>query len=173
MLLSGQTSTLAADGQAEASRAEPSSGSALLDKAIANCNGTCPLNPQGNDLYKWNAIDEFSEVIRVEPTNARAYLCRGVALLTKRANARAIDDFSEHIRLDPQNVSAYVYRGFAYVRKCDYANAIADYSEAIRLNPVDADVYFDRGVAWQMKSDYKKALADYEQAIARNRSRPG
>ena len=83
------------------------------------------------------ALNDYSEAIRLDPNYAHAYLNRGVLLADKRELDRAMVDFAAAIRLDPKEKLGYMNRAAAYKIKGDWDRAIADYSEAIRLDPND------------------------------------
>lgn len=100
--------------------------------------GVDAFNRQNYDL----AIANFSEVIRLNPDDARAYKIRG-------------NCYGENCGK----------RGNLYVPKQDYDKAIADENEAIRLNPNFGPAYFLRGLYHDRKNDYDMALADFNEAI--------
>jgi Tfp pilus assembly protein PilF len=99
------------------------------------------------------AIADFSQAIRLAPTEARPYVERGLLYfnakddpdravadfgrairLDPRSFDEAIADLSDEIRADPSNPSAWLYRGSVYYwKKEDDDRAIADFSEALRL----------------------------------------
>ena len=131
------------------------------------------------------AVEEFTEAIKIDPSNAGTYLLRGKALmasictmdnrredfnailygqLKEGAPAERIDtaiaDFIQAIKLDPQSAAAYQRRGHAYCLKKDYDRAIADYNRAIKLDPGNARVYFSRGTAYKRKGEHDRARAD-------------
>ena len=96
------------------------------------------------DLDK--AIADFTEAIRLDPSNADAYFDRGLAFNRKGDYDKAIADFNETIRLDPTVANPFFLRGSAWASKGEEDKAIADYTEAIRLNPKFAGAYRSRGV---------------------------
>jgi len=59
------------------------------------------------------AIAAFTEAIRLDPTNAKAYGSRGRAYSLKREFEKAIADCTEAIRLDPRDADSYSFRGAA------------------------------------------------------------
>jgi tetratricopeptide (TPR) repeat protein len=129
------------------------------------------------------AIADFTEAIRLEPKNARAYFnrgsvwkvkCdyayvdRGVARKAKGDYDKAIADFTEAIRLDPKLASGYVARGSVWLDKGNHNKAVADYTEVIRLEPKSARGYVSRGAAWAYKKEYDKAIGDFNEVIRLN-----
>ena len=81
------------------------------------------------------AIKEFTEAIRLDPTNALAYFKRGNVYIDKNEYDLAIKDYSEAIRLNPNLACAYNNRGYVYAKKKEYDLAIGDCTEAVRLDP--------------------------------------
>ncbi|MGE5215130.1 MAG: tetratricopeptide repeat protein [Nitrospirota bacterium] len=113
-----------------------------------------------------SAIRAFDEVIRLQPTFARAYTLRGSAYMLKGDYYKALADLNQAIRLDPKNAAAY----------CDRAdleqhflgrpqNALADYDRAITLAPKFQRAYFNRGISFLERHDYKRAVADLTRSI--------
>lgn len=80
------------------------------------------------------AVSDFSEAIRLNPSEAAYYNGRGLCWNHKREWDRAIADFNAAIRLGP-TCRMYNNRGQAWVGKQDYARALTDFDEAIRLEP--------------------------------------
>jgi tetratricopeptide (TPR) repeat protein len=112
-----------------------------------------------------HAIAEFSEVIRLEPKYADAYINRGASYAHKGDWVKAIADCNEAIRLNHNFAVAYYNRGIVYRLKGDYDKAIDDYSEAIRLKPDSVNVYIERGHAYDHKRDYDRVIADFNEVI--------
>jgi len=63
------------------------------------------------------AIKDYTDVIRLDPTDVSAHLNRGYAYRIKREYDMAIKDYNEAIRLDPTNTCAYIDRGHTYLKK--------------------------------------------------------
>jgi len=116
------------------------------------------------------AIADYTQAIRLNPSNGVYYNNRGLAYQDKKDYDRAIADFTEAIRLDPRTAVIYLNRGHAYRDKEDYDRAIADYTEAIRLDPnaYSETLYTNRGFAYYMKSDYAQARSDINRALRIN-----
>ncbi len=112
-----------------------------------------------------NAIKDFNECIRLDPTDFAAFTCRGNAWSAKKEYDKAIKDYDEAIRLDPTLAVPFYNRGNAWSDKKEYDKAIKDYNEAIRLNPKHALAFNNRGNAWSDKKEYDKAIKDFDEAI--------
>lgn len=110
------------------------------------------------------AITEYTEAIRLDPKNARAYNNRGLVYQAKGDLNRAIADFSEALQLTPAAGTIYTNRGAAYARKGNLEKALADYNEAIRLDPQSADAYRLRAAVYEATKEKDKAAADLLQA---------
>ena len=114
------------------------------------------------------AIADYNEAIRLNPTDANAYINRGNAWCAKKDYDKAIADYSEAIRLNPTDAIAYYGRGGTWGNKKEYDQAISDCNEAIRLDPRYAAAYCNRGLTWGYKKEYDQAIADCNEAIRLN-----
>jgi tetratricopeptide (TPR) repeat protein len=86
------------------------------------------------------AIADLSQVIRLDPNNAVAYINRGMVYSDKGDYDRAIEYFSLITNSSYHNyVDAYYTRGLAYYAKGNYDRAIADWEEVLRVDPNDSD----------------------------------
>lgn len=128
------------------------------------------LNTRGRAYYQDRrydqAIDDFSEAIRLNPKNPESYFNRGDAYDEKGEFDRAIADYDESLRLRPGMPVVHNNRGLAYSHKRDYERAIEDYSAALHLQPDYADAYTNRGIAYFKKQDMDRAARDFEQSLA-------
>jgi tetratricopeptide (TPR) repeat protein len=110
------------------------------------------------------AIEAFSEAIRLDPSDMRAYRQRGAAYLRQEEHDRAIADFNEALRLAPDDAGTVYNRGVAYAKKQDYDSALTDFGEAIRLDPAFAKAYRARSSVYAKKGDDARAKADKQKA---------
>ncbi len=95
------------------------------------------------------AIAEFDEVIRLDPTLANAFTDRGLNYFQLGQVERAIQDFDEAIRLQPQFAVAYANRAQAYTFLGRDREAENDVDRAAELG-------FDRDVLESAIEETKK-----------------
>ena len=133
-----------------------------------------------------DAIPYFTERIRHNPRDARAYGMRAVALLyTSRELSyfdpdaparrignehqdefeRVIKDCGEALRLEPDSADWHIARGRAHLHQLAFGPAIRDFDQAIRIHPDDADLFHDRGCAYCAQKDYARAIEDFDRCI--------
>ena len=113
-----------------------------------------------------SAIRDYSEVLRIFPSDGNCYYRRGLAQAALNQYKAAIADYDEAIRMFPGHIEFYRWRGFAKYKLEQYEAAIADYDEAIRMFPHDRKSYYQRGLAKYALKQYAIAISDYDQAIS-------
>ncbi len=170
----------------------PVSPNATIDSS----KGSIAYSNQGNASYKLGdyegAIENFSQALRLNPNDAKAYVNRGNTYYEiaqhsgdpDRNYKGAISDFNHALRLNPQEAEAYVKRGMVryeiaqYSKEPDrgYKAAISDLNAALRLNPDDAKAYVKRGniryklaqYSGDFNKGYKEAIEDFNRALRLN-----
>ncbi len=93
------------------------------------------------------AIDDFTQVLLLEPNSPDANYNRGLAYSKLGEYSAAIEDYNQTLRLNPNYVGAYNNRANAYYKLGEYEKAIADYNSCLALNPNLPDVAHNRDVA--------------------------
>jgi tetratricopeptide (TPR) repeat protein len=146
--------------------------------AAFNTRGNAHLGAQSFDL----AAADYSEAIRLVPSNAVAFNNRGLARQRKGEIDRALEDLDTAIRLNPDYELAFVNRANARRIKGHIDLAIADGDRAIELAaklpaPNLAAAFLARALAYQEKAQWDfdayladgryedRAIADYDEAI--------
>ena len=93
---------------------------------------------RGRELYQsgqYNqAIECFSDAIKVNPSDARYYDGRGLAYLHKPDADKAMKDIEQALRLDSRLASAYLHRGYIHMYRDDFVRASADFTQAIDID---------------------------------------
>lgn len=135
------------------------------DKAVAYRNRG---NARADAGAAAEAVADFSEAIKLRPSDAASHAGRGRAKLTLGDIPGAIADYSEALRLAPGSASFLVGRGHARFVRGDLPAAIADFTKAIRLNPKSASAFNRRGLAHRRLGDLARAIDDYTKAITLN-----
>jgi tetratricopeptide (TPR) repeat protein len=114
------------------------------------------------------ALDHFSERIRLNPSNSHYWSNRASVWREKGEIEKVIKDSSEAIRIEPKLVAPYVNRCNVYFDKGDMDLAIIDYTKALQLDPNDAITYNCRGTALMSKGDLDLAIKDCTESIRLN-----
>jgi tetratricopeptide (TPR) repeat protein len=110
------------------------------------------------------AIAEYNLAIELNPEDAIAHACRGVAQYRLGDIIEAMADYTKAIDIDPNLAVAYYRRGFIHYLVKNYLSAIADYNKAIELNPDDALAYSNRGFTYRELYGEVEAAVDLRHA---------
>lgn len=143
---------------------------------------------QGHAAYQIRdyeqAVKNFSQAIKKEPTSSRAYVNRGNARYNLKDYEGALADYNQALEINSQEVSAFVNRGntrymlaeFSHDPDREYNLAIADFDQALRINNQETEAFVRRGIVRSQMAryssdalrDYKQAIVDFTQAIRLN-----
>jgi tetratricopeptide (TPR) repeat protein len=145
----------------------------MMYKVLAENQGF--LRVQQNDKEGWfpkseavlieNAVPFFTDLIKANPKDIRAYAHRAAALAWKGELDAALKDYDEAIRLNPKAAPPWNNRGSAWYAKKELAKAIQDYNKAIELDPKYVDAYANRANAWLDMNQPDKAINDYDKVL--------
>ena len=108
------------------------------------------------------ALQGYSEAIRINPKNTRAYVSRGRAKAERENHDGAIIDYSEALEIDPDYDPAYYERSRSRASKEDWEGALSDISEAIELKPNEGSYLELRGDVRTQRHLYTEAAEDFE-----------
>ena len=126
----------------------------------------------------------FTELLRLEPDHAAAYLERGKARSALLKDGAAMGDFDAAIRLDPKNAEAHAHRGILYAKLENSQKAKDDLLVALRLGHPQAgewltqqqlrlsQSHLKRGIEATNQGDYNQALKNFHAAIQTNEKDP-
>lgn len=109
-----------------------------------------------------DALADYGEAIRLDPTNAAAFYNRGLLQGNHGRPDEALADYNEAIRLDPTYAKAFNNRGLLHDGHGRSDEALADYSEAIRLDPTYAAAFTNRGLLLRQLGRVEEAIDDLE-----------
>lgn len=114
------------------------------------------------------AIDDFSEAIQLDHTDANAFIARATVRGLLGDHPGVISDCEAAVRLDPEQKMAFLNRGVAYYMLGDPEQAVRDFDEAIRLDPNYTIAFQSRGDARLAQGNIEGAIGDYDEAIRIN-----
>jgi tetratricopeptide (TPR) repeat protein len=103
-------------------------------------------------------VEDYDNVLRLNPNNADAYNNRGVAKKHLGKLAEAIADYDQAIALKPDFAVAYFNRGDAKKLFGQYAEAIKDFDKTIELRPDLSQAYGNKGCTLVAQGRFKESL---------------
>jgi tetratricopeptide (TPR) repeat protein len=142
---------------------------------------------------RWKeAIANFNEAVRNNPSDPNGYFNRGLAYYDSGRYSEALEDFDKAFKLNLEFTDALYHRGLAKQAlqpeaktnldldrafslfweqgSTHYAagrnvEAIANYSKAAKIYPYHGRIYYQRGLACYKARFYEEALRDFNEAI--------
>jgi len=112
-----------------------------------------PELPTREENFK--EIEQYTQAIKLNPKNERAYYSRAIAYMYIKDYVKAIADFNELIKINSDEKYFYYLRGTAKLYNGDYNSAIADLSIVMRIDP---NYYFQDDIM-DLLSSYSFELA--------------
>jgi len=83
------------------------------------------------------AVNCFSEALALDPSNAEAYLKKGIALERMNRLEQSLSAYEEALRLNPKRAVAYVYKARVLAGLHRYDEALSVYDSALGKNTVN------------------------------------
>ncbi|NXL07253.1 TTC6 protein, partial [Mesembrinibis cayennensis] len=113
------------------------------------------------------AIQDFTAVIKEDPSNAQARLYRGRAYAKQQQYRNAIQDLAAAIHLDPSCWLAFYYRG-CILRQIDSKRAVQDFSVSVLINDTRENFcsFLHRGILYSEQCQWSLAICDFESVLA-------
>lgn len=85
----------------------------------------------------------------IDPSYARAFHMRGLALESKRDGRAARDDFNKAIELNPEYAAAYHSRGTFYAKTDEEDLATSDIQTVAHLTNVNIETFANKNNLWR------------------------
>jgi tetratricopeptide (TPR) repeat protein len=104
----------------------------------------------------------LSQVIKLDPKFALAYVSRGAAHLKLNKLNKAIADFSAAIELNPKYARAHYLRGLAFDKQNQTARAYLDFVRTIEIDPNFSAAYRSRDSVLAKKETAELEMEDFE-----------
>jgi tetratricopeptide (TPR) repeat protein len=114
--------------------------------------------------YK-KAIADFSQAIRLKPTDPDAYYFRAVAYFEEKEYKKCFDDCVEALNLNPRYIAAINQRGLANLEMAQYEAALADFQKALPDYPDAAEIYNNISMVYIKQNKLNNALQAANQSI--------
>lgn len=111
------------------------------------------------------AIEDYTSIIALDPTNALARFNRGNAYGRLGRTADAVADYDKAIELDPKDPDFYINRGFSHAEVGEHLKAVADFARVIALGIRDASVFTARGLSNEKLGRIAEARSDFHKAL--------
>ncbi len=109
-------------------------------------------------------IEVCTQIIQLDPNNAKAFNNRGTAYANLKQSEKAIQDYNKAIELEPNDAEFFYNRGNAYANLKQFEKAIQDYNKAIESNSKYAKAFYNRGVTYRKLGKEKEAILDFKKA---------
>jgi tetratricopeptide (TPR) repeat protein len=114
------------------------------------------------------AIDQFTEALRINPDYAEAHNNLGYALLVTGRTSAAIEQCKEALRIDPTYAHAHNNLGNALAQTGRASEAIDHYKQTLRMNPNSADAHSNLGAALAQMGRISEAIEELKAAVRIN-----
>jgi tetratricopeptide (TPR) repeat protein len=114
------------------------------------------------------AIDQFTEALRINPDYAEAHNNLGYALLVTGRTSAAIEQCKEALRIDPTYAHAHNNLGNALAQTGRASEAIDHYKQTLRMNPNSADAHSNLGAALAQLGRISEAIEELKAAVRIN-----
>ncbi len=120
---------------------------------------------QDTPYYQQLALQDYSKVILLEPSNIQAYYLRS-RLLVNLGNLQAsLADANKLLSLDRRNPDAYFNLGFVHYKLKNFPEAIRNYNLVLELSPDYTNLHFYLAIAYEYSASKSNALEEYNKAI--------
>ncbi len=114
-------------------------------------------------------IEELlANAIRLDPTNARAYVVRAGLYRTTRRNKEAAEAAENAARLNSSYAAAYAQLALDEVTPAEYPLAIANIDQAIKLSPRDPELgrwRWTKGKTFNLMGRHQDAIREEQAAL--------
>jgi len=114
------------------------------------------------------AVEHYSEVLRIKPDHARAHYNLANALASQGKLEEAVAHYLEALRIKPNYAAAHNNLAVALEKQGKLEEAIAHYYQVLQITPNNAEVHYNLGVALADKGRIEEAIDQYYQALRIN-----
>ena len=122
------------------------------------------INLYKREAYQ-QAIDDYSRLVLMRPTDARLYADRAMAHNKLQNNVLALADIDHALLLQPQEIYYYYSRSHIYGCLGRYKESIADSNRCLDKWRENSSVSFNLAQALELDGDREAAIKYYETAL--------
>ena len=138
----------------------------VVSKSPLNHRGRTNLGVLLNDRGdRMEAIQEFTEALRIKPNFAVARNNLGNALLRQGRYNEAIVQLKEALRLEPNMVGAHNNMGIILGIRGDFDNAVRHFKRALAIKPRSGETHTNLGTAYLRWGKPDKAREHFQKAL--------
>jgi enediyne biosynthesis protein E4 len=119
------------------------------------------------------AMNEFLEVLRLNPNDADAHINLSNVLEQEEEYAPSVMEMSKAVALTPPRGDLYLMLGRKQDKAREYGDAIKSYREALNLDPRLAEAHYGIGVALRGMRKAAEAADEFRAALRVNPRHPG
>jgi len=115
-------------------------------------------------------IAKYTEIIKKDPNNAKAYHDRGKVYFKKKSYKKAVDDFKKALGRDSEMLEALYERACVYIELEEWSRAMSDINRYLDdpSNERSFKALERRAYIHLRKGDYNKAIRDCNRAMKLN-----
>jgi len=151
-----------------------------LDHDLVNAGHVCKLwcELSYNELFErgmfamevlqdnFQAVSDFTNAIRVDPTNPISHFKRGVAHYKESEEALAIKNIEKALSLRPNEVDRHVINSMKCQILLNFHGAVEEATKAIELDPTCGQAFYLRGYNRFDLQDYKGSIDDLSHCLS-------
>ncbi len=122
------------------------------------------LENEGNLV---GAVEQYREIIKVEPNNVEAYTRLGIACNRLQRYDDALKAFMRAIEIQPDKAYMHNNLGFCYVLRGELPKAEQSFKQALALNPEYKRARMNLGAVLAQTNRTEAAVAEFEKVVPR------
>jgi adenylate cyclase len=152
----------------QALKLDPNNVDALVGAALTERNDYIfsGMDEKPGQISK---IEELlANAIRIDPTNARAYVVRGLVYVTTKRTKEATEASQNAVKLNPNYAPAYAQLAQDEVTPAQLPLAIANIDQAMRLSPRDPEMgrwHWIKGRTFNYMGRYEDVIREEQAAL--------
>ena len=119
-----------------------------------------------SDKHQYQAaIAEWNKALEMDPSDPKAHINLGTALMETGKTDSAVLHFQKAIDLNPANANAYLAMASAMVRMNRAGDAVPYYEKSAQLRPDDAKLQYDLGFVLSQTGHQADSIGHYRKAL--------